>query len=403
MITNLIVVSGMVSRRQKEKQKQMQPCFHIMFLIVVSISSVSAVLMTLTLFWQHALLLPEREVMPGGLKDKKEATKHSAGRVAVYGHATDALGRPLLVFPGNEGPVAAINEGVATRPERTAQQQKADGTAPLSAPLSTYIYHNQQQQQLQKRAEAECLALLAADSQSSPAEPSTLIACRGVFLEKTLRESGRFRNAVDTDHYDNSKDTPLHSNDQSGDLHRRNFDTTLLATPPTSNLTSPSTRGTPVVASLRNEAERCNRIPNDEAPPVLLWRAKRTGGSTLAALFVRFAFIHKLEVIATPGAPPKLAAFLVLPKAPTFLLAAVATTYITTSLLAFLGCGSVRPRGPSGMQTERLADFRCEPACDSERIGESLAFRMPATPREQELRARSPVRRPELSGGYRGS
>ena len=55
------------------------------------------------------------------------------------------------------------------------------------------------------------------------------------------------------------------------------------------------------VATLRNEAERCGLTPNTLAPPMLLWRAKRVGGSTLAALLVRFAFVHHLVVAGPQG------------------------------------------------------------------------------------------------------
>ena len=222
----------------------------------------------------------------------------------------DALGRPLstpATFHSSPG-LSLIEEDMY--PPAVAGGEE-EGAAPASPPASPSQPTDEAEwkQALQERAEAECLALLMADSQSSPAEPSTLIACRAVLLTKTKREFGdKLYDALLVDGKEAAGDgdgngghngdggdaapPPPPSSGLGDEFDRRHFATALLSPLPGSSSSSsiPSSASATAAAtmhapaSLRNEVERCLRVPNDEAPPVLLWRAKRTGGATLAAL-----------------------------------------------------------------------------------------------------------------------
>ena len=173
-----------------------------------------------------------------------------------------------------------------------------------------------------------------ANSQSTPAEPSTLIACRAVLTTKAKRELGDRYESVVAGGDEEAGLSALSSSSAPGkeargegggvaaaavitaaksglgdEFDRRHFATALLTPLPgtlvQSKGQSPRIAPSPhTSASLRNEAARCTRAAQPdggESPPVLLWRAKRTGGSTLAALLVRYAFIRKLEVAGPSG------------------------------------------------------------------------------------------------------
>ncbi len=274
--------------------------------------------------------------------DRREPVMNSSSDTSAPIVLVDALGRPLPrlsvspdMFEENVEPLQQNKDGQPGKDAGTRATVQSEGE-------NRGDDEKAWKQALQERAEKECLALLMADSQSTPAEPSTLIACRAVLTTKAKRDLGdRYESVVAggdeeaglsavSSSFAPGKEargegggggggggggaaaatTTAAESGLGGEFDRRHFATALLTPLPGTLVQSkgqsplyvaPSPHTT---ASLRNEAERCTRAAQPdggESPPVLLWRAKRTGGSTLAALFARYAFVRKLEVAGPSG------------------------------------------------------------------------------------------------------
>jgi hypothetical protein len=172
--------------------------------------------------------------------------------------------------------------------------------------------------------ETECLALARDSSPSSPAEPSAMLACRPALARLAQRllaasssalqpstppdldrdtsaTSGGGGDSLDPSPFELGGSGRPASLAASSSTERADF---MSASHPASSAELRRVAASPpvTVAALRNEAARCGVGPLG-SPPVLLWRAKRVGGSSVAALLVRYAFVHKLDV-AGPQVPP---------------------------------------------------------------------------------------------------
>jgi hypothetical protein len=292
-----IICAGGLSSKMKKKR-----CSCVLLVSVVLLAT-SAGLMITTLL-SHAGNVAVADVKPPPLSKPvpvqvKETTMN----------LVDALGRPL-VFQSYTSPIAAESSS------QVSNEVKHE-------PLSDYLKHQQSEdqefsitreeevepaEQQREELEAGCLALVLDNSPHAPAEPSALASCRKVLDEMAKRNGAKKKPTAMSNQQANPVEhddrfSPLQvANDVNKESHAESGDGFMDGLPIQVDRAKHTAKAPPhTAANLRNEGERCNLMPNHNSPPVLLWRSKRVGGSTLAALLVRYAFIHKLQIAGPQG------------------------------------------------------------------------------------------------------
>lgn len=252
-----------------------------------------------------------------GAQNNNEATRQKGSEDSP----TDALGRPLALRS-----VAA-----------SVQHPTTETPVPPPVSAASTRVSKQGDARVDRTLEIECLALVRDHSAVTPAEPTALQACKAVLQRMTEALVGGAGSSTRTVPGDSLEVAPART-----DLHQgREAHTTALvashgssrspsqgssslgssslgssslgsaAVPSSQNVMSSGVGGaragpslsdltsgamllpsgsralpSPLAASLRNEAHRCALMPNHEAPPVLMWRAKRVGGATVASILV---------------------------------------------------------------------------------------------------------------------